>query len=245
MVGTESPSLRGTNAGLIIVTHEIDTKSLADFEEGLAWTRGAKGDFNKSPFAKLDRRLCECHEYRGYSIVYSGRRSLHFHFFFQTKHFSNAPWEADASARNDAGPETAALMQNVHNIYWDHVRTAIGEILDPSRPVDPQMRSLTKWRRMPWAIRSIEEGKDCSFLNLRAGDKIPQLVIHEHIREKAGKNSTWLLPKTFSTCHPLKFASKAQASASTDLASQADAGDDPPPSRTVSTGMGFRISQAG
>jgi hypothetical protein len=36
----------------------------------------------------------------------------------------------------------------------------IGEILEPPRPVDPQMRSLTKWRRMPWAIRVIEEGKD-------------------------------------------------------------------------------------
>jgi hypothetical protein len=103
--------------------------------------------------SELDRRLCGCHEYRGYSIVYSGRRSLHFHFFFQTKHLSNAPWEAKASPRKDAGPETAALMQNVHNLYWDHARTAIEEILDPSRPVDPQMRSLTKWRRMPWAIR--------------------------------------------------------------------------------------------
>lgn len=222
MVGTESPSLRATNAGLIIVTHEIDTENLAEFEEVLAWTRGAKGDFNKSPFAELDRRLCGCHEYRGYSIVYSGRRSLHFHFFFQTQHFINAPWEAKASPRNDAGLETAALMQNAHNIYWDHARTAIGEILDPSRPVDPQMRSLTKWRRMPWAIRVIEEDKDCSFLNLRAGDKISQLVIHEHIREKAGKNSTWLVPDTFSTCHPLKFASKAQASASTESTSHAD-----------------------
>jgi hypothetical protein len=86
VVGTESPSLRGTNAGLIIVTHEIDTENLAEFEEVLAWTRGAKGDFNKSPFAELDRRLCECHEYRGYSIfipdgglcisIFSSRRSI-------------------------------------------------------------------------------------------------------------------------------------------------------------------------
>jgi hypothetical protein len=221
LVGTEKPSLRGTNAGLIIVTHEIDTESLDEFEHVLAWTRGS-GDFTKSPFADLDRRLCRCHEYRGYSIVYSGRRSLHFHFLFETKHLDNAPWEADALPRKDAALETAALMQNTHNIYWDHARTAIEEILDPPRPVDRQMRSLTKWRRMPWAIRSIEKGKDCSFLNLNEGDNIPQLVIHEHIREIAGKNSTWLVPKTFSTCHPVKFASKAKAGTSTDLASQAN-----------------------
>jgi hypothetical protein len=180
---------------LIIVTHEIDTESLAEFEHVLAWTRGSKGDFNKSPFADLDRRLWGCREYRGYSIVYSGRRSLHFHFVFQTKHLDNAPWDADALPRKYAQRQTPALMQNTHNIYWDHARTAIEEILDPPRPVDPQMRSLTKWRRMPWAIRTIEEGKDCSFLNLREGDKIPQLVIHERIREKAGKTARGLYLK--------------------------------------------------
>ena len=37
MVGTENPSLLGTNAGLIIVTHEIDTESLAEFEHVLAY----------------------------------------------------------------------------------------------------------------------------------------------------------------------------------------------------------------
>ena len=99
VVGTEKPSLRGTNAGLIIATHEIDTESLDEFEPVLAWTRGTEGDFNKSPFAELDRRLCGCHEYRGYSIVYSGRRSLHFHFFFQTKHLINAAWDAIALQR--------------------------------------------------------------------------------------------------------------------------------------------------
>lgn len=166
LVGTESPSRRGTNAGLIIVTHEIDTESLDEFEHVLAWTRGAEGDFKKNPFADLDRRLCRCHEYRGYSIVYSGRRSLHFHFFFQTKHLGNAPWDADALPRKHAQRQTAALMRNVHDLYWDHARTAIEDVLDPPRPVDRQMRSLTKWRRMPWAIRSIEKGKDCSFLNL-------------------------------------------------------------------------------
>jgi hypothetical protein len=222
LVGTERPSLRGTNAGLIIVTHEIDTESLAEFEEVLAWTRGSTGDFDKSPFAELDRRLCGCHEYRGYSIVYSGRRSLHFHFLFQTKHLCNAPWEADASQRKDAGLETAALMRNAHDLYWDHACTAIEEILDPPRPVDPQMRSLTKWRRMPWAIRTIEEGKDCSFLNLREGDRIPQLVIHEHLRGRAGQNSTLLVPKTFSTRHPVKIASTAQAGTPTDLAARAN-----------------------
>jgi hypothetical protein len=68
--------------------------------------------------------------------------------------------------RKHAQRQTAALMRNVHDLYWDHARTAIEDVLDPPRPVDRQMRSLTKWRRMPWAIRSIEKGKDCSFLNL-------------------------------------------------------------------------------
>ena len=200
-IGDGPPSLRGTNSGRIVVTHEIDTENLAEFEEVLKWTRG-DGDFRKSPFAGLDRRLCESSEYRGYSIVYSGRRSLHFHFFFDTKHLENAPWEADALLRSERKLETAALMQNVHNLYWDHAGDAIAEILQPTRPVDPSMRTLTKWRRMPWGIRTIEEGKDCSFINIMAGDRIPQLVIHEKILERASKNSTLLVPETFSTAHP-------------------------------------------
>jgi hypothetical protein len=180
----------------------------------IACTRGTEGDFDKSPFAELDRRLCRRHEYRGYSIVFSGRRSPHFHFLFQTKHLNNAPWEANASQRIDTGLDTAALMQNVHNIYWDHARTVIEETLDLPRPVDPQMKSLTKWRRMPWAIRTIEPGKDCPFLNLKEGDKIPQLVIHENIRQKAGQKSTWLVADNFSTSHPIKIVSKAQEKSS-------------------------------
>jgi hypothetical protein len=195
VIGPEKPSFRGTNAGLIIVTHEIDTEGLGEFEHVLAWTRGTEGDFNKSPFAELDRRLCGCHEYRGYSIVYSGRRSLHFHFLFQTKHLINAPWEANASQRTDTGPETAALMQNVHNIYWDHARTLIEEILDPPRPVDLAMRALTKWRRMPWAIRAIEEGKDCSFLNLKQGAKFRSWLSMSTSAKERAEIANCLCPK--------------------------------------------------
>ena len=219
IIGSEAPSLRGTNSGRIVVTHEIDTDNLAEFEEVLEWTRGVDGDFGKSPFAGLDRRLCEFSEYRGYSIVYSGRRSLHFHFFFDTRHLEYAPWEADALLRSERKLDTAALMQNVHNLYWDHAGDAIAEILQPTRPVDPSMRTLTKWRRMPWGIRTIEEGKDCSFLNIMAGDRIPQLVIHEKILERASKKSALLVPETLSTAHP-KPKSNGRSTKTTEFAGE-------------------------
>jgi len=196
VVGTEKPSLRGTNAGLIVVTHEIDTESLTEFEHVLASTRGREGDFNKSPFADLNRRLCGCREYRGYSIVYSGRRSLHFHSFFQTKHLINAPWEANSSQRIDAGHETAALMQNAHNIYWDHARTVIEEILDPPRPVDLQMHLSRNGEECRGPFAQSKRARIVRSSNWRRGTKSRSWLSMSTFAKERAKRAHGLCPIT-------------------------------------------------
>ena len=65
----------------------------SELEECLAWTRGGDGEFSRSRFAALDRELVRFKEYRGYTIVFTGNRSLHFHLIFSTKHLENAPWD--------------------------------------------------------------------------------------------------------------------------------------------------------
>jgi len=40
----------------------------------------------RSRFAEVDRGLARFKEYRGYTIVFTGNRSLHFHLIFSTKH---------------------------------------------------------------------------------------------------------------------------------------------------------------
>jgi hypothetical protein len=86
-----APNLRATNGEFLFVTMEIDCQSRDDFEENLRWTRCKGEDFNQAPFAAVDRKLCQFKDYRGYSIVLSGNKSLHFHFVFSTKHLENCP----------------------------------------------------------------------------------------------------------------------------------------------------------
>jgi hypothetical protein len=69
--GFLKPSLRATNAGFLIVTHEFDCASKEQVEEILAWSS------NSGSFSELDHQLQKYRDYRGYCIVFAGRRSLH------------------------------------------------------------------------------------------------------------------------------------------------------------------------
>ncbi len=158
--GTESfnrhdaakPILRVTNAGFLVVTIEIDCETRDDFEQNLAWTRGRSGDFGNSAFAQVDAKLRRFEDYRGYTIVFSGNRSLHFHFLFSTAHLEQCPAGAAAAARcGENQPRQSALMCNAHTVYWDCAAGIFCETLGPSLQADRKLRSVTQWRRTPWA----------------------------------------------------------------------------------------------
>jgi hypothetical protein len=93
--GASMPRLRVTNTGVLIATIEIDCKTREEFEATLSWTRGS----TKAPFAAVDDNLCRFSDYRGYSIVFAGNRSLHFHFVFSTCHLRNCPADATGADR--------------------------------------------------------------------------------------------------------------------------------------------------
>jgi hypothetical protein len=170
------PLERATSAGFLIVTIEFDCQGPEQFEENLIWIRSpdGDGDFARSPFAGLDRDLQKAKEYRGFSIVFSGNRSLHFHFIFSTEHLHNVPSGAAAGDRLADFRCASAILHNVHNRYWDHVDDGFVRILKPSMAADRKLRSLTQWRRAPWGIRSPE---DDSLLGL--GTPVPQLVLRK------------------------------------------------------------------
>jgi hypothetical protein len=87
------PIERATNIGFLLVTIEFDCRRPEQFEENLTWTRSPNGDgdFSASPFAELDREFRRVQEYRGFSIVFSGNKSLHFHFIFSTEYLLTVP----------------------------------------------------------------------------------------------------------------------------------------------------------
>jgi hypothetical protein len=200
----DSPTMRVSNGGFLIVTIEFDCSSREEFEKNLAWTRGKDDDFRQSAFAQVDTKLCEFNDYRGYTIVFSGNRSLHFHFVFSTRHLSKCPWDAEAATRGGEDQSGhAALMANAHNQYWDRVSEVFSETLGGSLRPDGKLRSVTQWRRTPWAIRTLEKASD--ILDLPIGSRVPQIVLHENIRKRASERAVgFCVPADFSIAHPIR-----------------------------------------
>jgi hypothetical protein len=150
----------------------------------------------------LDRELKRVAEYRGFSIVFSGGKSLHFHFVFSTRHILGLPFGASAAERRQEFREASAVLHNAHNRYWDHAHDAFVRVLTPSIAADRKLRSLTQWRRVPWGIRLLDEGSILGFL---AGTRITQLVIRERLFQRAPKgNFGFLVPQAFSSANPVK-----------------------------------------
>ncbi len=202
------PKDRLTNGGFIVLTSELDCERIEEFEQNLNWFAGKDGDFASAPFAALDKELGRHQDYRGYCAVYSGRRSIHTHFVYDTKHLINAPWDADWQSRLDGRSQTAAVMKKAYQLAWDHVDQCMAHILKPLAKPDEKLRTATQWRRAPFGINTLK--KDCVFLGLSKGERVPQLVIHENVRERKPKGSTeWLIDPHLSATVASRSRSKS------------------------------------
>ena len=184
------PSQRLTNIGVLFVTHEHDCTSADELDEVLSWIRGENGQFSRSRFADVDRALLTHRDYRGYSIVYSGRRSIQFHFVFSTEHLEYASYRAHAVERAAVQPtQVAAVMRGAHEVYWQQTAALVEQL--GSIPLDGKMECPVQWRRAPFGTRVIDE--HTPFLGLDAGMQVPQLVLHENIRQRVPKGASEFL----------------------------------------------------
>jgi hypothetical protein len=200
-----SPKGRATNIGFLIVTIEFDGKTTDRLEECLSWTRGGNGEFKNSPFAKVDRELTHFSDYRGYSIVFAGNKSLHFHLLFSTKHLLNAPW--DELAEHRLTHPQAAIMNEAYRIYWDKTADVFHSLLQPSLEPDRSLRQVSQWRRAPWALRELD--RDSQVLQLPKGTTVPQLVIQENIRSRACRSCDgFLVPPDLNVTQRPKSSSR-------------------------------------
>ncbi len=164
-----SPTNRATNIGPLFVTLEFDCETAQQFEQLMAWTRATKAVL---PIASVDRELRGLADYRGYCVVFTGRRSLQFHFVFSTAHIEALPFDAKATDRCRYKGQGAALIANAHAIYWDHVWSVFERVLQPPLGPDQKLRSVVQWRRAPWAIRMLE--KPSEILGLDAAYRFPK-----------------------------------------------------------------------
>src|SRR5215216_2414713 len=143
-----------------------------------AWTCGKRN----APITLADAELSKYADYRGYGAVFSGNKSVHYHFLWNTEHLINAPFDLDASERLERMAEHAALIANAHEQYWDVLNDVVTRLLKPTFEPDKGLRSVTQYRRTPWGIRTLD--KD-SLLAIPAGTRVPQIVLAERIQVAA------------------------------------------------------------
>jgi hypothetical protein len=154
------PSERTYNAGFTVYTIESDQIPLDD-QLQIIWSGKLK---------RIDADLRRYRDYRGYEVVYSGGKSLHF-------------WTRDL-------PDL--LLRPAYAANWDRLAPSATMFCDIAE-LDPNEfqpdRALAQWeqlRRCPWALRAIHGAHP---LGLPSGYRVRQPVIAAGVFQHARRDA--------------------------------------------------------
>lgn len=189
------PSERIANGGFVILTIEFDERDLGFFEEQLSWCRprGSKQKAHDCPLGDLDRDLAtEFRDYRGVAVVYSGGKSIHFHFVFDTVHLSLGLYklygrDSDAFAADLPADQFAALVKQ----RWYRLAEIFRTKFDTRFRMDGNLGRYAQLRRAPWGLRPAEPNH---LLGVPEGHVVPQLVLLDLAKKRSSNRSgEWFL----------------------------------------------------
>ena len=176
------PSERTYNAGFSIYTIESDSMPLDD-QLRIIWSGKLK---------RIDAELRRFRDYRGYEVVYSGGKSLHFHFCFDLRHLKrDLCMTGNSSYRDNWTRELPdCLLRPAHAANWDRLVTLFCEIAEIDRNEFRPDQSLSRWeqlRRCPWALRLIVGAHP---LRLPHGHRACQPVLASDICKNTKRGAT-------------------------------------------------------
>lgn len=194
--GYTPPGQRITNGGWMVFTFEHDGPDAASLETQLDWFAGKR---DICDFHKVHTALSRYQDYRGYSTVFSGNKSLHIHLVFDTRHLSNEL--AKKSAWANATWQGDVPDQVLHELYrstWVHLATTVQQSLGVPIKFDERLSSYIQKRRSPWGTRMFQDGEKPNVHGFQPGDFIEQTVIQEHMLSRAptGSTNTLMLAKS-------------------------------------------------
>jgi hypothetical protein len=189
------PSARATNSGFVILTIEFDDLDLGFFEEQLTWCRprGPKQKLHDCPIGELDGDLAATYrDYRGVVAVYSGSKSIHFHFIFNTIHL-NRELQQLRSPRPDAF--VADLPTNHFSELvrqrWDHLAGIFRAKFSVQRNMDTSLGRYAQLRRAPWGLRQAGTNH---LLGVPEGTLVPQLVLLDLSKKRSlNRSGVWFM----------------------------------------------------
>src|SRR5207302_10252908 len=102
-------------------------------------------------------------------VVYSGGKSLHFHFCFDLRHLKhNLAVGGNSSYRDNWTRDVPdCLLRPAYAASWDGMAATFHEITD--LVPDRRLRSWEQLRRCPWALRLVKGGHlglSCEFFQV-------------------------------------------------------------------------------
>jgi hypothetical protein len=171
------PGERTYNAGFAVYTFEPDFNSL-DNQLRVIYSGRLK---------RIDAELRRYRDYRGYEVVYSGGKSLHFHFCFDLRHLKRDLVVTGNSSYRDNWTRDLpdSLLRPAYAVSWDRLAAMFREIAEIEP--DPRLRSWEQLRRCPWAFRLVSGAHP---LGLPHGFLIRQPVLASAIFQNAKRRAT-------------------------------------------------------
>jgi hypothetical protein len=177
--GESPPSERTYNAGFAVYTIEFDHVPLVD-QLRIIWSGKLK---------RIDAELSAFRDYRGFEAVYSGSKSIHFHFIFDLRHLKHDLITAGNSSYRDNWMRDLpdALLRPAYGICWERLTTIFRCVAEVDDQPDQSLRRWEQLRRCPWALRQIRSTHP---LGLPSDHRIPQVVLAEAIFQKTKRRAT-------------------------------------------------------
>lgn len=178
--GTERcPSERTFNAGFAVYTIEFDHMPL-DEQLQIIYSGRIK---------RIDHEFHRCRDYRGYEVVYSGGKSLHFHFCFDLRHLKHdLAVEGNTSYRDNWTRDLPdCLLRPAYSTTWHRLSAIFCEIAETELLPDPELQRWEQLRRFPWALRLVTGTHP---LGMPAGHLIRQPVLASGIFQNAKRGAT-------------------------------------------------------
>lgn len=212
----QRPKERCAVAPFWVFTFETDDAPL-QIQCDWIWVKDATG---QTLLDRLDQHLAkQFRDYRGYSVVWSGNKSLHIHLLFASSHLSRRVTEivADRHGKNAEaqlrdhwqGDIDPSVIWDYYFNCWDNLETTIREVTGIDEKFDQSLRYLHQKRRMPWGLRVAETGNAQGF---KGGDLIPQVVLEERMRKTSAKGAQgYFLSATEANAMPVAQVSKSSS----------------------------------
>lgn len=208
----EPPLRRGAIGLFWAFTFEHDPDDTDGFQMQLDWIWQKDAD-GPSSLGRLDGYLRKHYrDYRGFTVVWSGGKSIHIHLIFDTAHLARdaclhaaalANTDPDHRLKNWSGDIRDDAVWNYHKMKWETLAGLFKSKAGINVEFDDSLKPLYQKRRMPWAIREAEEG---NFHGFPVGTWIPQIVLDERLVKTSPKGAGgWLLTAAEANAVPPKI----------------------------------------